>query len=90
MIGRRNFLFGLGFAVAAPAIVPIHNLMRLPPRQIIKPGGFAALSDLIAATGIPHVSLHQNDGGLVGTVKPNARAKEVPSGRSAAWKTSGV
>jgi hypothetical protein len=35
MIHRRKFLFGLGGAVAAPAIVKASSLMKLPPRRLL-------------------------------------------------------
>ena len=37
---RRSFLKGLLFVAAAPAIVRIDSLMRLPPPRIIKPDGY--------------------------------------------------
>ena len=37
---RRSFLRGLLFVAAAPAIVRIDSLMRLPPPRIIKPDGY--------------------------------------------------
>lgn len=35
-VGRRSFLRGLGLIVAAPAIVKVESLMKLPPKQIIR------------------------------------------------------
>lgn len=35
MIHRRNFLLGLGAAVAAPAIVKVGSLMKLPPKRLL-------------------------------------------------------
>jgi hypothetical protein len=37
---RRSFLQGLLFVAAAPAIVRIDSLMRLPPQRILKPDGY--------------------------------------------------
>ena len=37
MMDRRNILLGLGTLVTAPAIVPIHNLMKVPRRRLYIP-----------------------------------------------------
>lgn len=37
---RRSFLQGLLFVAAAPAIVRIDSLMRLPPPRLLKPDGY--------------------------------------------------
>lgn len=36
ILNRRGFLAGLGVAVAAPAIVPFHNLMKLPHMPFVR------------------------------------------------------
>lgn len=40
-VGRRSFLRGLGLIVAAPAIVKVESLMKLPPKQLIRPAPLA-------------------------------------------------
>lgn len=40
MIERRSFLKGLLFVAAAPAIVRVDSLMRLPPPRILRPDGY--------------------------------------------------
>lgn len=37
MIHRRNFLLGLGVAIAAPAIVKAGSLMKLPTKRLLTP-----------------------------------------------------
>lgn len=33
MISRRGLLTGFGAIITAPAIIPVHHLMALPPRR---------------------------------------------------------
>jgi len=46
MTNRRSFLVGgLSLLVAAPAIVRVESLMKLPPRRILDAGDFAEFVD---------------------------------------------